>query len=156
VAAKRRIDYLSSHPEVLPILKEWFETEWPSYYGPEGRGDAQADLAAYANGATLPVGLIALSNGDVCGIAVLKPESIETHPHLSPWVAAALVHPDHRRRGIGTELIQAVADEAKRHGYERIYCGTSTATRLLERVGWRLMAQVLYDGENISIYSKAL
>jgi GNAT superfamily N-acetyltransferase len=154
--AKLRLDYLSNHPEVLPILKEWFETEWASYYGPEGRGDAQTDLATYANGTNLPVGVVAFLNNEICGIAVLKSESIKSHSQLSPWAAAAMVHRNHRGRGIGTELIRAVEDEAKRHGYKEIYCGTSTATRLLERAGWRLMEQVLYDGENVSIYAKAL
>jgi GNAT superfamily N-acetyltransferase len=156
VAARLRIDYLSNHPEVLPILKEWFETEWAAYYGPGGRGDAQGDLATYANGTKLPVGVVAFLNNDVCGIAVLKAESIKTHSHLSPWAAAAMVHPGHRGRGIGAELIRAVEDEAKRHGYKHIYCGTSTATHLLERRGWRLIERVPYDGENVSIYAKAL
>ena len=151
-----RLDYLSNHREMLPILKLWFETEWASYYGPEGPGDAQTDLATYANGTNLPVGVVAFLNDKVCGIAVLKSESIRSHSHLGPWAAAAMVHRDHRGRGIGTALIRAVEDEAKRRGYKQIYCGTSTAARLLERAGWRLMEQVLHDGENVAIYAKVL
>jgi len=41
-------------------------------------------------------------------------------------------------------------------GYDRIYCGTSTANRILERRDWQLMEQVKYDGEDVSIYQKAL
>ena len=156
MAAKLRIEYLSDHPEVLPILKEWFETEWASYYGPGGRGDAEEDLVAYANRAKLPVGVVAFLENEVAGIAALKSESIKTHSHLSPWAAATMVHRDRRGRGIGTELIRAVEEEAKRRGYSRIYCGTSTATRVLERRGWRLIERVAYDGENVSIYAKAL
>jgi GNAT superfamily N-acetyltransferase len=156
VAAKLRIEYLADHPEVLPILKEWFETEWASYYGPGSRGDAKDDLAAYANRTKLPVGMVAFLDNEVCGIAALKSESIRTHSHLSPWAAATMVHRDRRRRGIGTELIRVVEEEAKRHGYDHIYCGTSTATHVLERRGWRLMERVAYDGENVSIYAKAL
>jgi GNAT superfamily N-acetyltransferase len=156
VAAALRIEYLSDHPEVLPILKEWFESEWASYYGPGGRGNAQRDLAAYANGTKLPVGVVAFLNNEICGVAALKSESINTHSHLSPWVGAAMVQRDHRGMGIGTELIRALEQEAKRRGYDQIYCGTSTATHLLERRGWRLMEQVEYDGDNVSIYAKAL
>jgi GNAT superfamily N-acetyltransferase len=156
MAAKLRIEYLSDHPEVLPILKEWFETEWAAYYGPGGRGDAKGDLAAYANGSTLPVGVVAFLNDDLCGIAALKSESIKTHSHLSPWAAATMVHRDRRGRGIGTELIRAVEEEAKRRGYMYIYCGTSTATHLLEKRGWRLTERIAYDGEDVSIYAKAL
>ena len=156
MAAKLRIEYLSDHREVLPIIKHWFETEWASYYGCGGRGDAQRDLAAYANGTKLPVGVVAFLDNEVCGVAALKSESITTHSHLSPWVAATMVNPAHRGRGIGTELVRALEAEAKQRGYSSIYCGTSTASHLLERRGWQMMEQVEYDGANVSIYAKAL
>jgi GNAT superfamily N-acetyltransferase len=156
VAAKLRIEYLSDHLEVLPTLKDWFEIEWASYYGPGGGGNAQRDLMAYANGVELPVGVVAFLNDEICGVAALKSESIGTHSHLSPWAAATLVRRDHRGRGIGSELIRMLEQEAKRRAYDQIYCGTSTATRLLERRGWRLMERVVYDGDNVSIYAKTL
>jgi GNAT superfamily N-acetyltransferase len=156
VAAKLRIEYLSQHPEVLSTLKEWFETEWASYYGPGGRGNALRDLTSYANGRELPVGVVAFLDNELCGVAALKPESISTRSHLSPWAAAAMVRRDYRGSGIGTELIRALEQEAQRRGYNKIYCGTSTATGLLERRGWHLMEEVVYDGDNVSIYAKAL
>jgi len=151
-----QVEYLADHPEVLPILKEWFETEWESYYGPGGPGDAQSDLLAYANRGELPIGVVAFFEDELCGVAALKSESISTHSHLGPWVAAGLVCPSHRRRGIGTELVRALEHVARELGYDRIYCGTSTANRILERRDWQLMEQVKYDGEDVSIYQKAL
>jgi GNAT superfamily N-acetyltransferase len=151
-----RIEQLADHPEVLPILKEWFETEWTSYYGLAGPGDAQNDLWSYAHRGALPIGVVAFYENALCGVAVLKSESITTHAHLGPWVAAGLVSPLYRRRGIGTALVRALEATASSLGYTRIYCGTSTATRLLERQGWQFMEQVQYNGEDISIYQKAL
>lgn len=156
MAAGLRIAYLADHPESLPVLRQWFETEWASYYGPGGPGDARRDLAAYANEAGLPVGMVAFLDGEICGIAALKSESVASRSHLSPWAAAAMVHPAHRGRGIGSELFRALEEEAQRRGYRHIYCGTSSATRLLERRGWRFMEQIEYDGANVSIYAKAL
>ncbi len=154
--SKLRIEHLADHPRVLPILKEWFETEWESYYGPGGPGNAQADLLAYANRSELPVGLVAFFEGELCGVAALKSESITTHSHLGPWAAAALVSPPYQRRGIGTELVRALEEVARNLGYSRIYCGTSTASQLLERRSWQFMEQVKYNGEDVSIYQKAL
>lgn len=151
-----RIEHLADHPEVLPVLKEWFETEWASYYGPGGPGDARGDLLAYANRTELPVGLVAFFEDELCGVAALKSESIATHLHLGPWAAAGLVNRSYRRRGIGTELIRALEEVARSLGYSRIYCGTSTANRILEHLGWQFMEQVKYDGEDVSIYQKAL
>lgn len=151
-----RIERLVDHPEVLPILKEWFETEWESYYGPGGPGDAESDLAAYANWDGLPIAVVAFLENELCGVAALKAESITTHSHLGPWAAAGLVRPLYRGRGIGTELIRALEGIARNLGYARIYCGTNTAKGLLERQGWQLMDQVKYNGEDVSIYQKVL
>jgi GNAT superfamily N-acetyltransferase len=155
-ATKLRIEQLADHPEVFPILKEWFEEEWESYYGPAGPGDAQSDLAAYANRDGLPVGVVAFYENALCGVAALKAESITTHAHLGPWAAAGLVSPAYRRRGLGTALVRALEDTARSLGYSRMYCGTRTANRILERRGWEFMEQVIYDGEDVSIYEKAL
>lgn len=154
--SKLRVEHLADHPEVLPILKEWFETEWESYYGPAGQGNAQSDLLAYANRGELPIGVVACFEDELCGVAALKSDSITTHSHLSPWVAAGLVSPFYRRRGIGTELVRALEEIARNLDYASIYCGTSTANRILERQGWQFMEQVKYNGEDISIYEKAL
>ena len=66
----------------------------------------------------------------------LRAESIDSHRHLTPWLAALLVAPEHRRRGIGTALIAAIEDEARRLGHGRLYVGTDEAG-LVERRGWR-------------------
>ena len=151
-----RIAPLALHPEVLPLLETWFESEWPAYYGAAGRGSAQRDLQAYANPVSLPYGVVAFRDGSVCGVAALKADSIATYAHLSPWAGAGLVRRDLRRQGIGQQLVLALERQAKAMGFSRIYCGTSTADGLLRRAGWRLLEHVEHDGELLGIYDKAL
>jgi len=91
---------------------------------------------------------------ELCGVAALKSESITTHSHLSPWAAAGLVNPLYRRRGIGADLVRVLEGTARSLGYSRIYCGTSTANRILERRGWQFVEEVMYNGEDVSIYEK--
>lgn len=67
-----RIGHLADHPEAVPVLKEWFETEWADYYGPTGPGDAEWDLIAYSSREKLPVGLVAFCEDRLGGIAALK------------------------------------------------------------------------------------
>ncbi len=151
-----RIAPLADHPETLPTLKEWFETEWESYYGPNGPGDAEKDLVSYMNRGELPVALVAFIRDELCGIAALTAASLTTHAHLSPWAAAGLVNPPHRRKGIGAHLLSALEEVARTFGYAHIYCGTSTAMRLLHRAGWQFMERVSYHGDEVSIYHKGL
>ncbi|MCA9424632.1 MAG: GNAT family N-acetyltransferase [Candidatus Omnitrophica bacterium] len=148
--------FLADHPEAIPILKEHLESEWDGWYGPNGPGDAETDLLSFSNRDRLPIGLLALLNHEVVGLAALKPESIDTHNHLSPWAAAGWVVPELRGQGIGGMLLQVLENLAKDLGYSSIYCGTSTATGLLERNGWERLETVPYHGEQVSIFRKVL
>jgi GNAT superfamily N-acetyltransferase len=151
-----RICHLADYPEALPVVKAWFETEWPDYYGPAGPGDAEQDLLVYSSRGKLPVGLVAFYDDQLCGVAALKPESISTHTHLCPWAAAGLVLRRFRRKGIGASLVSALEDVARDLRHPTIYSGTSTAVGLLTRNGWQLMERVRHNGEEVSIYHKAL
>jgi GNAT superfamily N-acetyltransferase len=150
------IEPLAAHQEALPTLRDWFEAEWRSYYGPGGRGNALQDLAAYANTGKLPVGLVDLRHGRVCGLAALKAESIATHSHLRPWAAAGFVPASLRGQGIGARLLDGLEEQARLLGFSRIYCATGTSATLLERGGWRFMDSVVHEGEHLLIYRKAL
>lgn len=147
-----KIAPLADHLEALPLLKQWFESEWVSYYGPNGSGNAEKDLQAYSSRFRLPIGVVAYLNGELCGIMALKAQSIATHAHLGPWAAAGLVAARHRRKGIGAQLLVEVEGIAKCLGHSRIYSGTSTAASLLERSNWRFMERIPYNGEDVSIY----
>lgn len=152
------IEPLSAHPEALPVLRRWFEQEWPDYYGPGGVGDAAQDLLAFARAdGSLPFSLVALRDGAVCGIAALKAESIASHGHLTPWAAAGLVPPTGQRRGgIGVLLQQGLEEEARRRGHAFLYCGTSTSESLLQRQGWELLERVMHVGQPLGVYRKAV
>lgn len=154
--ADLRIEPLADHPEARPVLRAWFEREWPSYYGPGGRGDAEADLRAFAGRDALPIGLVALYGDQPCGVAALKAESLATHRHLTPWVAAGLVAAPHRRQGIGARLLRALEDRARELGHARLYCATGSAHSLLLRHGWQRLEDAVADGERVTIYAKAL
>lgn len=150
------IEMLAEHPELLPLLQRWFQTEWPSHYGADGPGNAEQDLRAFANRGSLPVGVVALRQGTACGVAALKSESIASHRQLLPWAAAGLVAPSERGKGIGSLLLAALEREARELGYPFIYCGTSTAESLLERRQWQLMERIVHEGQGLGIYRKAL
>jgi len=150
------VERLSLHPETLSTLAEWFISEWPDWYGPKGKGDAEADLRAFANHGSLPVGVVAFRNGLLCGAAALKAHSIPSHAHLAPWAAAGFVVPALRGQGIGAALLLALEDEARALGYSRIYCGTGGAASLLRRSGWSFIESVELEGKTVGVYEKAL
>lgn len=147
---------LTQYREFVPLLSSWFVEEWPEWYGPGGRGNAVADLTAFATSESkLPVGFIALEKSGPVGVMALKAESLPTHRYLCPWAAAGLVLPSHRGRGIGAQLLGVLVQQASALGYPRVYCGTATAVSLLCRSGWSELETIQHEGEAIAIFSKA-
>ena len=150
------IDYLADHQEVVPLLKEWFEQEWEPYYGLKGPGNAEEDLFTCSRRDTPPIALIAMWEGEVCGTVSLKSESIATHTHLTPWVAALLVSPSCRGRGIGTALISQTERLAKSLGFNKIYFGGRRTENTLVANGWNVVEDIEYLVGGGSIYVKSL
>lgn len=154
------IEYLADHPEAVPIFEAWFEREWEPYYGLDGPGDANADLRNSCRRSELPIALVVICNGKVCGTAALKTKSVSTHEHLTPWLAALLVAPDFRCRGFAGHLITAIEKKARQLGFKHIYVGTAegsgTPESSLRQRGWRFMEKKPYYISEISIFQKLL
>ena len=137
-----RIVHLCDAPEAAATLARWFVEEWAPWYGPDGPGDADGDLAECRSRDALPLCLVALDRDDaVLGTVALKSESVGSELGVGPWLAAFLVGPDNRRHGIGTALVAALEDEARRLGFARIYTSSDAAGGLLTRRGWEPMAR---------------
>ncbi len=151
-----RIEYLADCPEVLSQLEKWFLQEWAPYYGPDGPGDAADDLRSSCNRRALPITLVALKGDELCATGALKAESVETHKHLGPWVAALLVTPKYRRQGIRGQLVDVLEDLARELGFKQLYYGADVADRYLDRNGWEPLERVSYLTGEGSIYRKTL
>lgn len=139
--AKFDIVRLADAPHAVDLLAAWFEAEWAPYYI-DGPGDATADLTESCRATGLPLAFVARDKaGEVIGTAALKPESMASHAHLTPWLAAMLVAPDWRGQGVGTALAEAVVAEARTQGFSEIFCGVDGAATLLPRLGWQSIDQ---------------
>ena len=144
--------HLCNVPDAVPVLARWFLQEWAPYYGPSGPGDAESDLREAADPAHLPICLVATEGDQPLGTIALKEGSVDSHRHLSPWLAAFLVASEHRRRGVGTALVSAVEQEARRLGFMRIYTATDAAMTLLERRGWRAVDEAPTLRGTVTVY----
>ena len=132
------IRQLAEIPEVIPVLARWFVAEWEPYYGPNGSGNAETDLQAALDPHRLPRCLVALdTDGEPVGTVSLRQESLPSHRHLGPWLAALLVEPSSRRAGIGTALVATLEDEARHAGFEQVYTAADAAFGLFSGRGWR-------------------
>ena len=140
----------------IPTLVDFFLQEWPDHYGKNGPGNAQEDIESYANGTSLPIGLVAYYKNLPSALMALKADSISTHSHLGPWVAAGFVASELRNHDIATSLLSAVEKLAADRQFTKLYSGTARAHGLLLRSGWHKKETGVYGGENVAIYQKQL
>lgn len=144
------IGYLADHPNVIPTLARWFHDEWSAYYGHRTAADVAREFEVCVNRDRLPLVLVAFDGSTPCGTAALKAASILTHVHLGPWLSGLYVAPDRRRRGIASDLVSAVVQEAERQEFRTLYVA-ARGGRLFERLGWTVLEPTTYQGEELII-----
>ena len=153
------IRHLYEVPDLIPEIARWFVDEWGPYYGPDGPGDAEADLRAASDGDQLPLCLVALDEaGTPVGTISLRAESVPSHKHLTPWIAATLVRPDRRGQGIYTSLCsRRVEQEAKRLGFGNASISRPTSPpTFLERNGWNRIDQAPTLRQTVDVFERRL
>ena len=148
-----KIAFLQDHPEVIPQLTQWFVAQWPTYYAKRPPSEIAQDFYAEANRKTLPVRLLAFVDGTLAGTITLREQAIRSAPEYSPGLGGLLVLAQQRGQGVGTELVRAGMALAQVQGFERVYATTVTAVGILERLGWKLIREILHDDEQLALYA---
>jgi GNAT superfamily N-acetyltransferase len=140
------IELLADRPEALPRLIALFETEWSGWYG-AGRHSARTDLKARLQRDALPLGIVALIDGEAVGTAALTETSGGIARPPLPWLGGLLVDPAHRRKGVARALLRRARDEAARLDHARLLALTTHADPLFVTEGWQVIETVtLGDG----------
>lgn len=144
------VEHLCDHREAIPRLVQWYVSEWEPYYGDAGPADAQADLETRCSREVLPIGFVALEQGDVVATAAI---GLDVTTGLIPSVIGLLVEPDCRGQGIGSDLIDACSTAARTLGYGKLHISTSVLVSRLEKTGWQKIGKTTFlNNEQGSVY----
>ena len=90
-----------------------------------------AELPVEDLNVTMLDGFIVATEGDVC-VGVVGLEIYESNALLR----SLAVEQQHRSRGLGTRLVDAIETEVQTRGVTALYLLTTTATMFFERVGY--------------------
>lgn len=92
----------------------------------------------------LPLCRIAVVNGEPVGVANLI-DYDDPNPRIGrPWIAGLVVVPEWRGQGLGSQLVQAVLDDARGLGETEVFLGTDSQ-QFYEELGANRYEQLRTD-----------
>ncbi len=107
-------------PAVAAMIHNQFWTQVPG----ATVASMDARLATAEHSDRVPLSLVAQHGGQPLGVVNLVESDDERHPEWTPWLAGMVVHKAWRGRGVGSVLVRALLDEARRLQLKRVYFGT--------------------------------
>ena len=148
-----KIEYLADCLDVIPTLSGWHHKEWLVYNPGESMEERVAKMTAQAGKGAVPTTFVAIEDGTVLGSASLVAHDMDTRMDLSPWLASVLVAPEHRRRGVGTTLVNRVVDEARALGFRTLYLFTPDKEAFYKKLGWQFLERTEYMTKSVVVMS---
>jgi predicted N-acetyltransferase YhbS len=134
-----RIEYLADNALKVPELARLHFEEW-SYLRPGESLEQRIERLKLCCGRnTVPTVVVALKNDELMGSAMLIERDMETHPHLSPWLAGVYVKPRYRGKDIGRTLVKRIEDEAKSLGAPALYLYSPSTEGFYNLLGWTVL-----------------
>jgi GNAT superfamily N-acetyltransferase len=139
-------------------LMRW--REWGDEIGREHPGWwIEATRRAAGQGA-LPVSWVAVDEGgSLLGAVGLGQFDIDERRDRSPWVLGMIVHPAHRRRGVGRMLLSELEVFAASDGHPRVWAATGDPGReFYTRCGWTFVERLIRrdDSQRVNVLVKEL
>ena len=150
------IAYLDEHQNAIPSLAAWHHEAWSALAPHLSVADRIAGFTARARRGSIPTGFVALIESVVVGMACLVECDVESHRHLTPWLATVLVGPAYRGHGIGSALCERAIDEAAALGTSTLYLFTFDKEAFYARLGWSVLEPAQLAGVPGTIMSRAL
>ena len=138
------IDHLFNHTDCVPLVADWIYNEF--WQDKPGYSPATFDalLRDADNPDRIRLSLLVLVDGQPAGTVNLIHKDDKTRPPLHPWLAALVVVPERRGQGIGSALVRALLQEARRLGCDELYLGTDIPG-FYERLGAVIHEQLRED-----------
>ena len=150
------IDYLANHPDLLADIASWFYNEWGHIKSDFTIQFFQDEFRERMNRDQLPLTLVAFLNDNPVATASLKLEEMDTHPQYLHWLGGVYTLPEYRHRGIGSQVLEYAASEAKRLGVRELYLYTRHLESLYARFGWAVIERPVYQGRPVAIMRKSI
>jgi GNAT superfamily N-acetyltransferase len=142
---------LKDGPSHISTLARWHHDEWRYLNPRKTLEECEAGLRRSLGATFVPSTFVALEGDVLVGSASIIVSDMDTRPELSPWLASVYIKPDFRRQGIGSTLVTAVVGRAAAEEIDKLYLFTPDQRAFYQRLGWRLMEEVVYRGHMVDV-----
>jgi GNAT superfamily N-acetyltransferase len=139
------IDYLCNHPNLIEELAELNFKEWGEFRpGDTLEARTERMRAACGKGA-IPSVVVAIEDSQLLGGALLIDSDMKIRPQLTPWLAGVYVKAEQRGRGVASQLVKRIVEEAAALDVRELYLYTDAAQSLYARLGWEVVEDLVYE-----------
>jgi N-acetylglutamate synthase-like GNAT family acetyltransferase len=105
----------------------------------------------------VPSVVVAIEDAQLLGGALLIDSDLASRPDLTPWLAGVYVKAEHRGRGIASQLVTRIVNEAAALGIAELYLYTDKAQSLYARLGWEVVEDTVDDdGLEITVMKRLI
>ena len=115
----------TTQPQHLELLREWCLAEW----------NKVDSFACFDKGIAVPAPLVAVVGQQLIGGLAFTSYPLPGNTDLGLWINALIVAPEHRGKGVGSQLIIAAEAEASRINATTLLV-YSSVQRLYQKHGW--------------------
>ena len=129
---------LAQQPHLAAQTAALMTRIWPRHYGPDGEGDALADVQSRI---AEDRAAIMMHDETVVGTVALDAKSFGSLGE-GPWLVGLCTASDYRGRGIATALSTWAMGSARQAGHPALFATTKEAAGIMKRLGWRRIRQV--------------
>lgn len=128
---------LPDYEEALPTIARWYLDEW----GREEEGDLETFTnhikKKYLNSREIPMIICGIENGDLVAVCRLKFHEMAEYPDYVHWLGGVYTSAEHRRRGLGSEIVGHAIGVSLEHNVEVLYLQTEDLTGgIYKNLGW--------------------
>jgi GNAT superfamily N-acetyltransferase len=143
------IHRLAQHPELASETAALMMQIWPDHYGPEGVGDAPADVQSRIEDDRAAV---AMQDDSVVATVALSEMSFGAKGE-GPWLVGLCTDPDYRGQGIASALITWTMGLARQQGRTALFTTTRDAAGIVKRLGWRKVRTITDESGTWSVWT---
>lgn len=151
------LQLLAENQQALPIVAEWYFTEWGHLKKGNSLAKAKESLSDYLNTDKIPLLILAVESGKILGAAQLKYHEMTIYEDKEHWLGGVYVAKSHRGEKIAEAIIARIVSLAEQFGVSKLYLQTEHLDGgLYGRLGWNPIEKVTYRGLRVLVMEREI